>query len=146
MITEQELLDAKKRVMDILAQREHSEKELRQKLQDKFASTEVVEAAVRFAHDNHWLEDEAELSLRTAETLHRKNKGIEYINNYLREKGLPEIAADESLELEKALALVKEKYTENHAFTEEEKAKMGRLLLSRGFDNDLVRKVIYEKL
>lgn len=146
MIQDQELRDAKKRVMDLLAHRSHSEQELRQKLQEKFSSPEVVEAALLFALENHWLEEAGELSLRTAENLHRKNKGIEYINHYLREKGLPEVAADENRELEKALALIYEKYTEHHSFTEEEKAKVGRLLTSRGFDHELVRKVLHEKL
>lgn len=86
------------------------------------------------------------LAQRWADTLHGRNKGIEYINNYLREKGLPEVNPDYDLELEKAMNVVRTKYAEDYNFSREEKAKIGRQLTSRGFDTETVRKVIYEKL
>ena len=141
---------AKKKVMDLLSRRDHSEQELRTKLRDKFSEVEdfdgLVEEAIEFAKDSKWLGDPFELSLRTAESLHRRNKGIIYINNYLEQKGLPAVETDHSLELEKALTIVKNKYDENHEFSSEEKARVGRLLASRGFDSETVRKVLYEKL
>lgn len=141
---------AKKKVMDLLARRDHSEKELRKKLREKFSETEdsesVIEEAIDFAKDNNWLGDPQDLAFQMADVLHRKKKGIHYINNYLREKGLPAVETDRDLELEKALSIVKNKYDENFEFSREEKAKVGRLLASRGFDSETVRKVIYEKL
>ncbi|WP_374029622.1 regulatory protein RecX [Bdellovibrio bacteriovorus] len=141
---------AKRKVMDLLARRDHSEKELRKKLREKFSDDElagdVVDEAIEFAKDNNWLGDPADLAHRMAEMLHRRNKGIHYINNYLREKGLPAVESDRDLELEKALSIVKNKYDEDHKFSREDKAKVGRLLASRGFDSETVRKVIYEKL
>ncbi|WP_347356062.1 regulatory protein RecX [Bdellovibrio sp.] len=141
---------AKKKIMDMIARRDHSEKELRTKLRDKFSDEEdvgdIIEEAIEFAKDNRWLGDPVDLAHRLADMLHRRNKGIYYINNYLKEKGLPAVETDRALELEKALAIVKNKYDEDHKFSREEKARVGRLLASRGFDSETVRKVIYEKL
>lgn len=141
---------AKKKVMDMIARRDHSEKELRTKLRDKFSDEDdvgdIIEEAIEFAKDNRWLGDPVDLAHRLADMLHRRNKGIYYINNYLKEKGLPAVETDRALELEKALAIVKNKYDEDHKFSREEKARVGRLLASRGFDSETVRKVIYEKL
>nr|BFD58330.1 hypothetical protein CKG001_04370 [Bdellovibrio sp. CKG001]BFD61759.1 hypothetical protein BdHM001_04400 [Bdellovibrio sp. HM001]BFD65583.1 hypothetical protein HAGR004_06050 [Bdellovibrio sp. HAGR004] len=136
--------------MDMIARRDHSEKELRTKLREKFSDEDdvgdIIDEAIEFAKDNRWLGDPLDLAHRLADMLHRRNKGIYYINNYLKEKGLPTIETDRALELEKALAIVKNKYDEDHSFSREEKARVGRLLASRGFDSETVRKVIYEKL
>lgn len=142
---------AKKKVMDFLARRNHSEKELRKKLSEKFSknelfTTDVIDEAIAYAKENNWLGDPEELAVQTADMLHRKNKGIHYINNYLREKGLPAVETDREFEIEKALLLVKNKFDEDYEFSRDEKAKVGRLLTSRGFDSETVRKVIYEKL
>ncbi|MDG0817046.1 regulatory protein RecX [Bdellovibrio svalbardensis] len=141
---------AKRKVMDLIARRDHSEKELRKKLREKFSDEEdgmeAVEEAIAYAKDNNWLGDPVNLAHRLADMLHRRNKGIYYINNYLKEKGLPAVETDRALELEKALAIVKNKYDEDYDFTREDKARVGRLLASRGFDSETVRKVLYEKL
>ena len=141
---------AKRKVMDLLARRDHSEKELRKKLREKFSDEDdgldAVEEAIAYAKDNNWLGDPSALAYRMADMLHRRNKGIHYINQYLKEKGLPSVETDRDLELEKALAIVKNKYDEDYDFTREDKARVGRLLASRGFDSETVRKVIYEKL
>ncbi|WP_413291692.1 regulatory protein RecX [Bdellovibrio sp. HCB185ZH] len=141
---------AKRKVMDLLAARDHSEQELRSKLRGKFAdehgSEEAIDEAISFANEKNWLGDPSEYAARLADTLHRRNKGICYINNYLKEKGLPTVGTDSALELEKAMAIVTNKFTEDYKFSREEKARVGRLLTSRGFDTETVRKVIYEKL
>lgn len=141
---------AKKKVMDLIARRDHSEKELRKKLREKLSDEEeagqIIDEAIEFAKDNKWLGDPVDLAHRLADMLHRRNKGIYYINNYLKEKGLPSVDTDRDLELEKAVAIVKNKYDEGHKFSREEKAKVGRFLAARGFDSETVRKVMYEKL
>ncbi len=139
-------------MMDMIARRDHSEKELRTKLKEKFSDEsdglEAIEAAIQYAKDHKWLGDPTDLAGRLAEMLHRRNKGINYINNYLREKGLPPVHSNRDLELEKALQLVKNKYADNKEqnFDRSEKARVGRFLIARGFDSEIVRKVIYEKL
>ena len=146
--------------MDLLAARAHSESELREKLQATLAKnedlsaqeiSEAIEDAVFAAKKNNWLIAPAELSENIAQDLHRRQKGIEYINAYLENKGLPTIAMDSELELEKARAIMKNKYrlkddNEPQEFSEGDLAKMGQLLTSRGFDPETVRKAIYEKL
>lgn len=144
-------LAAKKKVMDLIARRDHSEKELKKKLKERFADQEngleAIEEAIVFAKDNNWIGDPTDLAHRLADMLHRRNKGINYINNYLHEKGLPSVDADKELELEKALAIVQNKYKNiDQEFSREEKARVARFLASRGFDSETVRKVIYEKL
>jgi regulatory protein len=141
---------AKKKIMELLASRDHSEQELRSKLRGTFADDEggleAIDEAISFASDKNWLGDPADHSARLADTFHRRNKGICYINGYLEEKGLPTIETDSALELEKAMAIVTNKFEENYKFSREDKARVGRLLASRGFDSETVRKVIYEKL
>lgn len=129
--------------MDLLARRDHSERELRQKLSKHF-STELIDQAIEHFKERGWLpntqEQTLELSQKVAGSLHRKKKGLLYINQYLQQKGLPPIAMDESLELEKANALVKNKLAKA-----QDRDKLGRFLKSRGFDNSTIRKVIYQK-
>jgi len=168
---------AKKKVMDLVSMRDHSEKELRTKLKEYFRRNiqyrkrlakkqnreyteetpenqaeiqEAIDGAIEFAKDHKWLGDPEVLAGKMANMLHRKNKGISYINNKLKQKGLPTVSSDRDLELEKALALIKNKFSGFSALTWEEKrkeqARVARFLASRGFDSEIVRKVIYEEL
>lgn len=143
-------LAAKRKTMDLIARRDHSEKELRKKLCEKFADEQdglkAIEEAITYAKENNWLGDPLTLAHRFGDMLHRRNKGIYYINNYLKGKGLPALEMDRALELEKAWRIVKNKYEEDYKFSREEKVRVGRLLASRGFDSETVRKVLYEKL
>ena len=140
----------KRKMMDLIARREHSETELRQKLSAKFSAEgsfdDLIEEVLETAKAQKWIGESSEQAQRVVDQLHSRGKGIEYINAYLQEKGLPTVAADNDLELKKALDLVKNKYSAEHEFSLEQKAKMARFLASRGFDSDTVRKVIYEKL
>jgi len=157
--------------------RDHSELELRKKLKEAFRRNlmyrkrlaqkdgreftedteenrqeiaEAIEGAIEFARTQNWLGDENILADKMAGILHRKNKGITYINNKLKEKGLPPVSTDRDLELEKALSLVKNKFSGFSALSYQDKrkeqARVARFLAARGFDPDTVRKVIYEEL
>ncbi len=141
---------AQRKIMDLMAKRDHSEKELRRKLHKQFSGSEdlgeILDDAIDFAKDNNLIGNQDELAERMADMLHRRHKGIHYINNYLHEKGLPSVPTDRDLELEKAMHVVKNKYSEDYEFSREEKARVGRFLASRGFDSETVRKVLYEKL
>jgi regulatory protein len=140
-------MSARKKMMDYLGHREHSEKELRDKLEGKFAQDEI-DQAIQYGKEQGWIPDALEsaqaLSEKTAETLRRKGKGTLYINNYLREKGLPEVSVNDDEELEKARLLVENKFSDLKEMDPKEKAKVGRFLISRGFNTDIVRKVVYE--
>lgn len=136
---------ANQTVMDLLSRRDHSEKELKQKLAKREFSNEEIENALKAAKDHRWLGQPEEIAERFAEELHRKNKGIHFINGFLREKGLPPVSRDENLELEKARSLVKAKYPRLSNFTREEKLKVMRFLTSRGFDSSTIRKVSHDE-
>lgn len=131
-------------IMNLLSRRNHSERELIKKLREREFSSEEIELALEKARAQKWIENPEKLSEQFAGQLHRKNKGIQYINSTLSEKGLPPIERDEALELDKALKLVKTKYSSLSNFTRKEKAKVARFLASRGFDSNIVRKVIFD--
>lgn len=141
----QNSLSARNKMMDYLSHREHSETELREKLQSHF-SLEEIESAIAYGKDHGWIpnsEASAQaLSEKTAETLRRKGKGQVYINNYLEERGLPPVRYDDTEELDKALALVKNKFSDLKDMDLSQKAKVGRFLTSRGFDSEVIRKVL----
>lgn len=133
-------------ILNLIAVRDHSEHELRQKLHLREFTDEEIEAALEKARHQNWMADPSSLAKRWSEQLHSKNKGLDFINASLSEKGLPSVARDEALELEKAMKLVKNKYSDLSRLSQEEKAKAARFLASRGFDSSTVRKVIcYEE-
>lgn len=133
---------AQRLVMDMISRREHSEVELRDKLRQKEFSIEEIESALEKAKEKKWITSPEQASQSFAELLHRKNKGIEFINSQLQEKGLPAISRDENLELEKAESLMKTKYSRFSEFSEVEKTKVMRFLASRGFDSSTIQKVL----
>lgn len=140
---------ARNKMMDILARRDHSEKELRKKLKDKNFQPAEIDRAIDFGKEQGWIPDSPAgalaLAEKTAATLRRKGKGSLYIKHYLQEKGLPPVEADPSEELEKARELAHNKFSDIDKMDRKEKAKVGRFLISRGFGLETVRKVIYEK-
>ena len=144
---------ARNKMMDMLSRRDHSELEVRKKLRGKFEPDEI-EAAIFYGKDRGWLPDseiaQTQLAEKAAQSLHRKKKGINYINHFLSERGLPQVRPDDELELEKALSLVENKNFRWSSLDSEKKqkvkAKLGRFLQARGFESAIVRKVIYEKL
>lgn len=141
---------ARNKMMDLLARRDHSEKEIRTKLKEREFSQDEIETAIRYGRENKWLPDTPDENLKLAQRmatgLHRKNKGIQYINHFLKQKGLPPISLEQDVELEKAQQLIENKFSGKLPVTREERAKrkahIGRFLLSRGFTMDTIRKVI----
>lgn len=124
--------------MDFLARRDHSEKELREKLMQRFEEAEV-EKAIGEVRDRGWLLPPEELAAKVAESLHRKNKSYYYILHFLRKKGLPSVDRDSEREQEKALSILTSKAKDlgdrNHLLS---------LLKNRGFDTDTSRKALDE--
>lgn len=134
---------ARNKMMDLLAQRDHSEKELRTKLRQRDFAEEEIEAALQTAKDSGWILPENELSQKYAHTLHRKGKGIQTINRQLQEKGLPTIVADPEQEFAKALQLVQQKFPRLHEQDRATKAKAYRFLQARGYSGETLRKVVF---
>lgn len=134
-------------MMGLLARRDHSEKELREKLKKRDFEVEQIEKALAYAHERNWLGDSARLAQTLAHALHRRGKGIKSINSELAKKGLPRVAADKDLEYKKALALAQKKQ-QNKKFADlkdpKVRAGLARFLQSRGFPLEIIRKVLQE--
>lgn len=132
--------------MDFLARRNHSELELRQKLSRTYHRDDV-EDAIAFAKENNWMANPEELAGRVAIELGRKQKGHRYINQFLKQKGLPPVSKDSESELEKALEVIQSKRRgRTDAITYEEQTKLYRWLSTRGFDEATIRQAISDTI
>lgn len=130
-------MSAQEKTMDYLARRDHSEKELRQKLKKHYTPEEIEDALEKC---KTWLRPPEQLSEVTAHALHRKRKGLYFINQYLRKKGLPSVKKDKDVELQKAQKILQTKYSKNLA--PEQLSKARRFLMSRGFDSETIRECL----
>ena len=128
---------ARNKLMDYLARRDHSVKELRQKLSTHFTGEEI-DQALEYAKEHNWLLPPDELAEKVANRLHEKLKGRLFIDNYLREKGLPSVAFDDELEYEKAIEFIDKKARHQ----ELDRDKKGRILKNRGFDISTIQRVL----
>ncbi len=132
-----EMTLVEKNLLRMLARKDYSEKEISEKLSEKFSPTQV-NAAIKWAQEQHWLKTPQELSAKITEQLNLKLKGIEWIHQVLESKALPLLPASPELELEKARHLIKNK-------PETSPDKIMRFLNRHGFDMDTIGKVIDEK-
>ena len=80
---------AYERMVDLLSRRDHSTKELTEKLRKAEHSPEEIEAALAFARERKWLPDEKVLAARETARLARAGKSPAQISVWLRKKGLP---------------------------------------------------------
>lgn len=141
------LSDAKKKIMDFVARRDHSEKELRTKLSLR-CEPEIVDQAIAWAKEQNWLAKPEVLKEKFAEQLSRRGKGIRKINQKLKELGLSSVKADKENEFEKAKRLVLNKWSEkdfrglNFQESQKLKAKIMRYLITRGFESDIVSNIL----
>lgn len=134
------LSDIRFNAMSLLAMREHSAKELKDKLERKFESPELVESAIAALIEQNLQSDErftqAFVSMRQ-----RQGKGPLIIKMELREKGvLAELIAqfiDDSDECwyELAYEVREKKYRGSAPADQRERAKQMRFLQSRGFSS-----------
>ena len=124
--------------MDFLARRDHSEKELIEKLSTHFPMEEI-EPALEEIKQRGWLLPPEELAEKATQSLHRKNKGYLYIQNFLRQRGLPGTPKDPELEYEKALGLIASKSKDPN-----DPKRAVSLLKNRGFDTETISRVVHE--
>jgi len=142
---------AESELLQYLARRDHSELELQQKLSRRFDTEEVAAALHQAKIKGHLPNSPQEvqaLAVRMAEIWHRKQKGLHWINGHLQQRGLPPISSSEAAELAKARSLVnnwrprsvgKSEHQEAHM-----RAKLGRFLHARGFDDLIIGKALAE--
>lgn len=132
------------KLADHLARRDHSEAELRSKLARHYSPDEI-DAAISEAQERRWLLPAEELAAKVAEEWHRKGKGILFINQYLKNKGLPPVSTDSDKEKQKAKLVAQQKFARLGDLPYDEKQKVGQYLQNRGFDGETIRNVIYEE-
>jgi regulatory protein len=131
------------KIKTYLAYRAHSEHELKRKLTKSFSNLEI-EKAIQVARKNKWIAEPEELAHQLAEELHKKNKGWLLIQAALKKKQLPSVQKQEEREEEKCLWWVKKKFGKIQHLSQEETGKIYRFLSYRGFEESLIKKVVYE--
>lgn len=129
-----------------LSARDHSLKELNDKLVKKYPP-ETVNMALEKAVSYGWIVSPKELAEKTAQMLNRKYKGFRYIRQYLKSKGLPPTERNEEIEVEKACHLINKHFYNNDEeikLSYKDKQKAYRILSNRGFDHQTIKTVTYE--
>jgi regulatory protein len=126
------------RAMRLLAQRDHSETELRRKLAAQDVSEEDVEQAIAYCHEHHWLDDrrfaERYLVMRS-----QKGYGVQRIQQELGMKGIARELIHDAFASSDIDWCALAKQTAHRKFGQtlpqewKEKAKVQRFLLYRGF-------------
>jgi regulatory protein len=133
--------------VDLLSRREHSRKELQQKLLQREYLAEEISEVINYLVDNNYLSDE-----RYSESVFRlrvnKGFGKYYIEQELRQKGISNslITALEQQQMidwtAQAAVAYQKKYADITIKDQKEKAKRIRFLQSRGFSTDEILTVI----
>jgi regulatory protein len=145
------LQEAKKKLMDLVARRDHTEKELRKKLALR-CTPEIVEQTIQWAGAQNWLASPEKLKEQFAAQLSRRGKGIRKINQKLQEIGLEKVKADQDEELEKAKKLALAKWNAKDFkgldFKESQKlrAKITRYLATRGYESQIIQSILKNDL
>lgn len=138
-------MNDKEKALDLLtrylAQRDHSERELRTKLSRRFED-EIIEDVLASAHEHGWLRPPEELASSATEAWNRSHKSHRYIQEQLRRKGLPATPMDEDVEREKVLYHLQKKFGAKPRLSYEDRTKAYRFLKYRGFDDGIIYKVI----
>lgn len=130
------------KIVDYLSVRDHSEKEIRTKLSAKEYEAEEIDESLELAQEQGLMLEPSQLAENVSEQLNRKHKGILYINQYLASKGLPSVAPNWDLELQKATDLTLKRMKKNPPYTIEEKQDIYRYLTNRGYADQTINKLI----
>lgn len=152
---ETDLTKAKETILRLLARRDHSKLELKNKLKLRNFSAASIEAALAWAEQRAYLRPQHELAEVVARQVLLKKKGSQYLKNELQRRGIKVASTDglinEEQELKQIHSLLKDWQNKNSGNTElssnsklfiQEKAKWMRRLLSRGFKQSLILKAL----
>ncbi|MDP3580850.1 MAG: regulatory protein RecX [Ignavibacteria bacterium] len=149
---ESSFLKARDSAFRFLGLRLHSTSELKLKLQKKKHQQEIIEKVLTYLAEKNYLNDEEFAKQFVAERIKRKKVGIGKLTAELMKKGIKRELIKENL-----LDIDQEKYLENATEiaqkkllqirkkeTEERKisAKLYSFLAGKGYESDLIRKVI----
>lgn len=134
------------RALALLARREHSAKELQRKLLPHVQENDDLDALLQDFINRGWISDArfAELVINAKQ----KRYGSLKLAHELREKGVADEliaqATNQVDDVENAKVVWQKKYGVTPA-SREEWAKQARFLQSRGFDFDVIKKVLNEQ-
>ncbi len=130
-------------IADYLARRDHSVKEIEEKLaQKQIYDPEEIKEAIQQAIDQKWFLPEDELAENVARSLSLKSKSHYFITNYLKEKGLPVVEFSEDNESTAIRRCLIKKFKNHQNLSFEDKQKAMRLLSSRGFHKETCYKIL----
>ncbi len=132
------------RLVGYLSRRDHTVRELSQKL-SRYHEFDEIEEAILKADRLKLLPDPKNFAERLSKHLLSRGKGKRYISAYLKKKGLPATPISPEDELEKAKKIVVNQLLFEPPFTYEQKQKIFRYLGNRGFDSQVVRQVMNSK-
>jgi regulatory protein len=136
----------RKKAMDLLARREHSEQELRQKLKSREYEADAIDQVLQELKSDRLQSDER---FTEAYVNHRFNAGVGplKIRYELRQKGISNLLADEFLELlsdrwdQLMVQQRVRKYGEAIPADYAERMKQARFLQNRGFSPESVMRL-----
>lgn len=144
-----EILDrrAKKRAMYLLQKMDRTEYQLRQKLEENGYPREVVECAVDYVKDYHYIDD-----FRYASGYIRSRQGQKsrlQLKISLQQKGVPGEVIARALEEEYTdgeegliLKLLEKKHYDPDTMEQKEKYKIYQYLMRKGFSGGMVRRLM----
>jgi regulatory protein len=142
------LMIIRKKAMDLLARREHSEQELRQKLKSREYNANAIDEVLQALISDRLLSDERFTEVYVN---HRFNAGVGplKIRYELRQKGISDLLVDEFLELHSDSwdqLMVQQrvrKYGEAIPADYTERMKQARFLQNRGFSPESVMRLFH---
>ncbi|MDE0119556.1 MAG: regulatory protein RecX [Bdellovibrionales bacterium] len=123
--------------------RTHSEYELECKLKKHFNKQDVMKALC-LAKKQKWLPEPEEIAEQLINELHRKNRGWLLIQAALKRKHLPSTQRQEALEEKKCRWWMEKKFKHIQNPPQNIIQKMHRFLSYRGFEQSIIKKVIYD--
>jgi regulatory protein len=137
----------KERAFRLLARRDHSAFELKQKLKQKTQiDDETFASLYTYLKELGYMADENLLSERWAKQWRAEGRGRQWIQGKLRQKGLPAVELrDDETELESAKDFLKKKLAGSiKKLDRKKRAKLARSLISRGFSTPVVATLLKE--
>ncbi len=132
------------RLTRYLARRDHSERELIEKL-SPFHEKNEIQKALEYAKESKWLTPPQILSRRIFENLNHKGKSNSYIQHVLKKKGLPYLTLTDDKEAHKAYHLVIKHFGKEQLKEYNKKQKIMRWLAYRGYSSHIIQKVLNEE-
>jgi len=124
-----------------LLRRDHSEKELRQKMSRRHTD-DAINGAIAKANEYGYLKTPEELARRLAKALAQKGRGQSRIRYVLKKRGLPTIKFNPEDEMLRAQQVVDKLGLFRDDLNLQDKQKLMRKLYQRGFTPETIRHLL----